>query len=64
MFRQAVQSVKRVVVRTAVVTVAGGVLLEVTTHLPSQGRSSSFYHMAADEWVTPLMRRFLDPEGM
>ena len=63
MFRQAARSVRRAVVRTAVVTVTSVGVLEVTTHLPSQGRSSEFYHMIANEWVTPLMRRFLDPEG-
>jgi hypothetical protein len=42
--------------------VAVGVL-EVTTHLPSQGRAAPIYHTVADEWITPLMRRFLDPES-
>ncbi|GAX17590.1 dihydroorotate dehydrogenase [Fistulifera solaris] len=37
-------------------------ILEVTTHLPSQGRAAPIYHTVADEWITPLMRRFLDPE--
>jgi hypothetical protein len=63
MFRQALRSVRRTVVRT----VLGGTLVvgavEVTTHLPSQGRGSEYYHWVADEWGTPLMRRFLDPEG-
>jgi hypothetical protein len=63
MFRQALRSVRRTVVRT----VLGGTFVvgavEVTTHLPSQGRGSEYYHWVADEWGTPLMRRFLDPEG-
>jgi len=62
-FRRAVLSARRATVRTVV---GGAVLvgtLEVTTHLPSQGRSSAFYHTAADEWITPAMRRLLDPEG-
>lgn len=42
--------------------VAVGVL-ELTTHLPSQGRAAPLYHTVADEWITPLMRRFLDPES-
>ena len=36
---------------------------EFTTHLPSQGRSSEFYHAIADNVGTPLLRKFLDPEG-
>jgi len=47
-------------------TIVGGAVvvgsLEVTTHLPSQGRSSTFYHGLADDWVVPAMRRFLGPE--
>jgi len=63
MFRRAVQSVKRAALKTA----AGGIVavgtLEVTTHLPSQGRSSAVYHYVSDEWITPAMRALLDPEG-
>jgi dihydroorotate dehydrogenase len=36
--------------------------LEVTTHLPSQGRSSAFYHSLADDVVVPAMRATLNPE--
>jgi hypothetical protein len=64
MMRNAARSARNVTVRAVV----GGTVLigitEWTTHLPSQGRSSQFYHTLADEWVTPAMRRFLDPEGM
>eukprot|EP00934_Nitzschia_sp_Nitz4_P007129 Nitzschia sp. Nitz4//scaffold63_size106090//46229//49405//NITZ4_004390-RA/size106090-processed-gene-0.125-mRNA-1//1//CDS//3329555975//7119//frame0 len=46
--------------------VVGGVVvvgtLEVTTNLPSQGRSSLFYHTVADQIITPLLRRVLTPE--
>ena len=52
--------------RTVGAVVGTGVVLgglEVTTHLPSQGRSSDFYHYLSDEWATPLMRTFLDPES-
>jgi hypothetical protein len=41
-----------------VTTVASGtavlVLIEVTTHLPSQGRSSATYHSLVDETITPV----------
>jgi hypothetical protein len=60
----AARSVRNVTVRTVVGgTVVLGVV-EWTTRLPSQGRSSAFYHALSDDWVTPAMRRFLDPEGM
>jgi dihydroorotate dehydrogenase len=46
--------------------VVGGVLvigtLEVTTRIPSQGRSSSLYHSMVDDWIVPVMRRSLNPE--
>jgi len=38
--------------------------LEVTTHLPSQGRSAEVYHTISDEYLTPLIRRIFNPEGM
>jgi hypothetical protein len=63
MIGSAARSVRRFTVRTVV---GGTVVLGVaewTTHLPSQGRSSAFYHTLSDDWVTPAMRRFLDPEG-
>lgn len=51
---------------TVIKTAAAGTILvgtvEVTTHLPSEGRSSRFYHSLIDDMVTPLMRRVLDPE--
>lgn len=46
----------------ASVTVGVGAL-EITTHLPSQGRSSLFFHRVVDDYITPWMRRWLDPEG-
>jgi hypothetical protein len=61
--RNAARSARRFTVRTVV---GGTVVLGVTewtTHLLTEGRSSAFYHTLADEWVTPVMRRFLDPEG-
>jgi len=63
MFQNAMKRVRRTVVRTIV---TGGIVVgtaEVTTHLPSQGRSSKFYHYVSDEWVTPTMRKLLDPES-
>lgn len=38
-------------------------LVEVTTHLPSEGRSSLTYHYLFDHFITPLGRRLFDPEG-
>jgi dihydroorotate dehydrogenase len=62
MFQQASRLLRRV----ATQTVVGGVVLvgtlEVTTHLPSQGRSSTFYHSFVDDWVVPTMRTLLSPE--
>jgi dihydroorotate dehydrogenase len=54
--------IRRTVVRTVVTSVAvvGG--LEVTTHLPSQGRSSEFYHYVSDQVALPILRKVLDPE--
>jgi len=52
--------------QTAIKTVTTGVVvfgtLEVTTKLPSEGRSSEIYHRVSDEVVTPLLRKLLNPE--
>jgi dihydroorotate dehydrogenase len=56
------RSLRQSVVRTALAGTAMVVTVEVTTKLPSQGRSSLFYHYLADEIATPLLRRVLDPE--
>ena len=57
----------RSIQRTLVKATSTGILVigavEVTTHLPSQGRSSETYHKWSDEIVTPLIRRWFDPEG-
>lgn len=63
MIRNTIRSMRRAAVRTIV---GGGVVLGVTewtTKLPSQGRSSEFYHDVADNIATPILRRYLDPEG-
>ena len=56
------QSIRRATLRTVV----GGVVvvgtLEVTTQLPSQGRSSATYHSMADTVATPLLRYICNPE--
>jgi len=56
------RSLRRSVIRTALAGTAIVATVEVTTKLPSEGRSSLVYHYIADEIMTPLMRRFLDPE--
>ena len=57
MFKQALRSIRRATIRTLVGgTVVVGTI-EVTTNLPSQGRSSDFYHTLADDFGTPLLRR-------
>lgn len=58
MFQRAMQSLRRATFRTVIVVGA----VEVATHLPSQGKSSEVYHYLADDWGTPLLRRFLNPE--
>jgi dihydroorotate dehydrogenase len=62
MFQQASRSLRRV---ASQIVVGGAVVvgtLEVTTHIPSEGRSSAFYHSLVDDWVVPTMRISLNPE--
>ncbi|KAG7368983.1 dihydroorotate dehydrogenase-domain containing protein [Nitzschia inconspicua] len=62
MFQQALHSLRRA---TAQAVVGGALVigtLEVTTHFPSQGRSSAFYHSLADDVIVPAMRATLNPE--
>jgi hypothetical protein len=59
MFRSIQRSLLRAV--STSVLVVGAV--EVTTHLPSEGRSSETYRRLSDELVTPLIRQVLNPEG-
>lgn len=56
------QQVRRTVVRTVVTSAAVVGAVEVTTHLPSQGRSSECYHWLSDRVALPVLRRALDPE--
>lgn len=63
MFSGALKQIRRSVTKTVIAgTIVVGTL-EVTTHLPSQGRSSALFHYVSDEWVTPTMRRLFDPES-
>jgi dihydroorotate dehydrogenase len=56
------RSLRQAVVRTTVAATAGVVLVEVTTHLPSQGRASATYHRLVDHTITPLLRQYTSPE--
>ena len=56
------RSLRRSVVRTAAAGTAVVAAVEATTNLPSQGRSSEWYHWMTDEIGTKLMRTYLDPE--
>ena len=56
------RQLKRTALRATATTVGLGVALEVTTHLPSEGRSSEFYHTLSDGIVMPLVRLCLNPE--
>ncbi|KAL3938364.1 MAG: hypothetical protein SGBAC_006714 [Bacillariaceae sp.] len=58
MFRQAMRSLRRTTIKGVLAVGA----IEVTTHLPSEGRSSELYHYACDELSMPVIRRVLDPE--
>ncbi len=48
--------------------VTGGTIFigttEILTKLPSEGRSSEFYHYLANDIATPFTRSLLNPEGM
>lgn len=58
-----VSNIERKIRTTALGAVAAVALVEVTTHLPSEGRSSLTYHYLFDHCITPLGRRLFDPEG-
>lgn len=48
-------------ISTSVVVVTS---IELTTKLPSEGRSSELYHNFTDQVVTPFIRKVLKPEGV
>ena len=56
------RSLRQAVVRTTVTATTVVVLVEVTTHLPSQGRASETYHRFVDDAITPLLRHYTSPE--
>ena len=62
MLRNVRTTVVRTTVRTVATTATLGLALEVTTHLPSEGRSSQFYHDVCDGVAMPLIRRMVGPE--
>lgn len=57
------RQLKHTALRTAATAAGLGLALEVTTHLPTEGRSSALYHAASDGVVLPLIRLCLDPEA-
>lgn len=61
--KEAAVKARRIVFRSVVAVAASTAALEVTTHLPSQGRSSAFYHTLSDDYVTPALRKTLPPES-
>lgn len=56
------RSLRQAVVRTTLTATTAVLLVEVTTHLPSQGRASETYHNFVDHTVTPILRRYASPE--
>jgi len=56
------RQLRNTAIKTAVTGCVVVGTVEITTRLPSEGRSSQLYHTLSDEVVTPMMRRLLDPE--
>jgi len=56
------RSLRRGAMRTAAAATATAAAVEATTHLPTEGRSSRFYHDLSDRAALPLARRLLGPE--
>jgi len=56
------RQLRRTAIKATAATIGLGVAVEVTTHLPSEGRSSQFYHDVSDKLVMPLVRLCLNPE--
>jgi dihydroorotate dehydrogenase len=57
------QQIRQSLLRTTTLSLGSLALLEVTTHLPSQGRSSEIYHSLFDDILTPLGRKLFTPEN-
>eukprot|EP00984_Skeletonema_dohrnii_P010924 scaffold4300_cov116-Skeletonema_dohrnii-CCMP3373.AAC.3 len=55
-------TIKQQIQRTTLRTAAALTALELTTHLPTEGRSSQTYHHLFDTIITPLGRRLFTPE--
>ena len=58
------RQLRRTALRATATSLTLGLTLELTTHLPSEGRSSAFYHTLSDRVALPLIRGLgLDPEA-
>ena len=56
------RQIRNTTLRAVGTSVALVTAVEVTTKLPSEGRSSQIYHTFSDEIITPFMRKVLSPE--
>mmetsp|Transcript_64850 Transcript_64850/g.76133 ORF Transcript_64850/g.76133 Transcript_64850/m.76133 type:complete len:466 (-) Transcript_64850:56-1453(-) len=56
------QQLKKPALKAAAASTAIILSIEVTTQLPSEGRSSKTYHKFVDSVATPFIRNFTDPE--
>ena len=54
---------RNTLIRTIELSLGSLAILEITTHLPSEGRSSETYHALFDTVITPLGRRIFSPEN-
>mmetsp|Transcript_26857 Transcript_26857/g.54821 ORF Transcript_26857/g.54821 Transcript_26857/m.54821 type:complete len:442 (-) Transcript_26857:737-2062(-) len=56
------QKIQTAILRTTIYATSTLALLEYTTQIPSEGRSSRTYHKLFDQIITPLGRRIFGPE--
>ena len=56
-------SIQQKIRSSALKATAAIAIVEYTTYLPSEGRSSLTYHYLFDHFITPWSRRIFDPEG-
>ena len=56
------RQVRNTVLKTATTGILVTTGIELTTRLPSEGRSSAFYHKFSDDVITPLMMAVTTPE--